>query len=226
MKESSSLLINYLKHQVKKRFEGEGTGHDWYHIQRVFRTATFIAKKEKADLFIVQSGALLHDIADHKFHQNHVEETEKSVRELLSSFHVEEEIIQRLLVLIGEISFKGANVPDVPSTPEAKIVMDADRLDAMGAIGIARAFAYGGWKQNMIHDPEVKPVLHHDFHSYKKGAGTTINHFYEKLLLLQNRLFTDTARQLGAKRHEFMEQYLQQFYVEWDEFKGIEADNP
>jgi uncharacterized protein len=208
-------IINHLYEEVKKRFTGEGTGHDWWHIQRVYNTASYIATHENADLFIVKAGALLHDIADHKFHENYEEVAKQQVKHLMEIGGADEKMIKIVNTLVNEISFRGAGVPDEPGTIEAKIVQDADRLDAMGAIGIARAFSYGGSKGRSIYNPGEKPGFHTDFESYRKSESSTLHHFYEKLLLLYDRLHTDTAKELGAGRNTFMKQYLEQFYVEW-----------
>jgi uncharacterized protein len=201
---------------MKKKFSGEGSGHDWWHIYRVWQNALFIAKYEAADLLVVQLGALLHDVADWKFYEGDETAGERIARRYLEDLQVAEPVIAQVCNIINEISFKGAGVATPMSTLEGKIVQDADRLDAIGAIGIARAFAYGGFKHREMHNPEVLPENHGSFEAYKKNAGPTVNHFYEKLLLLKDRMNTCTGRQLAAERHQYMLSFLEQFNQEWD----------
>lgn len=201
---------------IKKRFFGEGTGHDWYHIDRTRRNAVFIAEKEGADLLVVEMAALLHDIADHKFHNGDLDEGPKQAEVWLLNLGMEVATIEKIKTIISEVSFKGARVATPVSTLEAACVQDADRLDAIGAVGIARAFAFGGAHDRLLYDPEIKPTLHEDFDSYRHDRSGTIAHFYEKLLLLKDRMQTDTGKQLAAQRHAFMETYLNQFYREWN----------
>jgi len=208
-------IIEKTTEMIRTKFSGEGTGHDWWHMQRVFDIATKIAIEEKADLFIVQLGALLHDIADHKFHDNDHTVGPKKAKEWLDECKVTQEVQQKVLNIVKEISFKGANVETPMSSSEGKIVQDADRLDAIGAIGIARAFAYGGSKKREIYNPDVEPVLHSSFEKYKNSGGNTINHFFEKLLLLKNRMNTATGKKMADDRHHFMARYLDQFFAEW-----------
>ncbi|MFH1072483.1 MAG: HD domain-containing protein [Nanoarchaeota archaeon] len=207
-------VIRNTAEYVRKEMEGEGTGHDWWHVYRVWRTSTYIAKEEHADLFIVQLGALLHDIADWKF--NDEAAGAQVTRKWLASLHVEKEVISSVCQIVQDISFKGAGVTSNISTLEGKIVQDADRLDALGAIGIARAFAYGGYKRREIYNPNIKPERHETFEQYKKGTGSTINHFYEKLLLLKDLMNTETGRRMAEERHRYMEEYLDRFYREWN----------
>lgn len=202
---------------VKDLLTGEGSGHDWWHIYRVWKNSLHIASKEPgADLFIVELAALLHDIGDHKFHNGDETVGPRMVREWLEKLEVEEQLIQHICSIIKDLSFKGAGTTSAMATLEGRIVQDADRLDAIGAIGIARAFAYGGHKGRELYDPSVPPVLHDTFEAYKSGVAPTINHFYEKLLLLKDRLHTPTARVLAESRHQYMEQFLKQFYAEWE----------
>ncbi len=210
-------IINQTKEYVKKTLEGEGSGHDWWHIYRVWRNAIHISKSEKVNLFVVELAALLHDVADFKFHEGNEEKGPQVAREFLESLKVENLIIKQVEEIIRQVSFKGANVKEELSSMEAKIVRDADKLDAIGAIGVARAFAYGGKVARPLYDPTIKPKLHGSFEEYKKhGNSSTINHFYEKLLLLKNRLYTTSAKKIAEQRHKYMEKFLEQFYEEWE----------
>ena len=201
---------------VRKTLEGEGTGHDWWHIHRVRNTALELAREEQADLFVVELAALLHDIADWKFHGGDDKIAAKKTREWLESQGVNQETIAHVCDIVDNISFKGAGVGNKINTTEGKIVQDADRLDALGAIGIARAFAYGGSKSRPLYDPEQQATMHQSFDEYKKGASSTVHHFYEKLLLLKDRMNTEAGKKRAATRHAFIERYLQQFHAEWD----------
>lgn len=186
-------------------------------MYRVWQSAKTIADQEKdADKYVVELGALLHDIADWKFHDGDEEAGPKAAREWLESLDVNEAIILHIEDIIRTVSFKGAGVASNMKTLEGKIIHDADKLDAIGAIGIGRAFAYGGSKDRPMYDPNKKHTLHEDFESYKNDKGATINHFYEKLLLLKDRMYTKTARSMAQKRHEYMESFLEEFYAEWD----------
>ncbi len=209
-------LIQKIEAKVKEQFEGEGTGHDWHHIDRVRKNSLTLGEREGADLEVVNLGALLHDIADHKFHNNDLSVGPNTSRKLILEFGGTAELAERIAVLVAEISFKGAGVETPVSTIEAAVVQDADRMDAIGAIGIARAFAYGGSKHRAMYNPELRPNLHNDFQAYATDKGGTINHFYEKLLLLKDRMQTEAGREMAAERHVFMEQYLETFYAEWD----------
>ncbi|WP_303311541.1 HD domain-containing protein [Hymenobacter sp. BT730] len=202
---------------VRDKFLNEGSGHDWEHIRRVWQTARTLAQNTPtAQVEAVELGALLHDVADWKFHGGDEEAGPRAARQWLTGLKVEEATIQHVEAIIREISFKGLGVPTPMSTLEGELVQDADRLDAIGAIGVARAFAYGGHKGRPLHDPAVPPVEHYSFESYKKNTGPTINHFYEKLLHLRERLHTPAARAVAEERHAFMEQFLAQFLREWD----------
>ncbi len=202
---------------LKENFAGEATGHDWYHIRRVWNLSKSIADEEgDVDMFIVEMGALLHDIADHKFHGGDETVGPQRAAEYLNQYDIDEQSKQKIVQIVEEISFKGLGVATIMSTKEGEIVQDADRLDAMGAIGVARAFAYGGSKGRPIYDPLIKPVCHTSFAAYKTSTAPTLNHFYEKLLGLKDRLNTDTGRKEGERRHAFMEDFLQNFYRDWD----------
>lgn len=200
---------------IAREFESESSGHDWFHINRVRKMAIRIGSEEGSDPFITEMAALLHDLDDWKMtgSESHFPENAKK---WLSDLNVEAVISSRILNVIDEVSFKGAGVETPARTVEAAVVQDADRLDAMGAVGIARTFAYGGHKNRLIYDPAVPPVIHADFSSYKKSTAPTINHFFEKLLLLKDRMNTKTAKSIAEKRHIFMENYLEQFFDEWD----------
>ncbi|MFZ3054902.1 MAG: HD domain-containing protein [Minisyncoccales bacterium] len=209
-------IIKKISGEVKSRLDGEASGHDWWHVYRVWKNAKIIAKNEKADLFIVEIASLLHDIADWKFHQGDESVGPREAEKILSKYDIPENIINQVCEIIVSISFKGANVKSETKTIEGKIVQDADRLDAIGAIGIARAMAYGGYKNRPIYDPNKKPTLHKTKKAYMKNNGSSINHFYEKLLLLKNLMNTKTAKKLAKERHSFMEKYLDKFFEEWE----------
>lgn len=211
-------ILNYVKDLLKKKFLNESTGHDWWHIVRVFNNANYLSSQitEPHDKFVVQLGALLHDVADWKFHEGNEDEGPKQAALILKELEVESEVIKKVQQIIKEISFKGAHVQTKMSSLEGEIVQDADRLDALGAVGIARTFAYGGKSGKPLHDPDLKPVLHADFESYKKNQTTPINHFYEKLLLLKDRMNTKRAKKIAEKRHQYMEKFLEQFFAEWE----------
>jgi uncharacterized protein len=210
-------IIEQTTEYLQQKFAQEGSGHDWYHIERVWKLAKQIALKEgDADMFVVEMGALLHDIADHKFHGGDDTVGPKVAREFLRRFDIPEKQIDAIVQIVEEVSFKGAGVPTPMSTIEGAIVQDADRLDAIGAIGVARTFAYGGSKNRPIYDPNVKPICHTSFAAYKTSTAPTINHFYEKLLTLRDKMNTETAKKEAERRHAFMELFLQNFYTDWD----------
>jgi len=210
-------LISQTIHFVKNQLKNAEGGHDWFHIERVWKNSILIASKETtADVLIVQLGALLHDIADSKFHNGDETVGPRVARKFLEREQVDEHIIDHVVKIIENISFKGGNVNQHFKSLELDIVQDADRLDALGAIGIARTFNYGGFKNRAIYDPAIAPDLHMDKETYKKSDSPTLNHFYEKLLLLKDRMNTRTGKQLAQQRHNFMELYLTQFYAEWD----------
>lgn len=209
-------IINKTAEYVKNKLSGEGSGHDWWHVYRVWKTAVEIGKKENADLFVIQLAALLHDIADYKFYSGDDSIGPKKAREWLEKLEVDENIISHVCEIIKGVSFKGAGVKSEMKIKEGMVVQDSDRLDAIGAIGIARTFAYGGHKGNEIYNPDIKPKRHETFDQYKNNKGTTINHFYEKLLLLKDLMNTTTARKIAQERHKFMEQFLGRFFKEWE----------
>ena len=201
---------------VKETLKNAEGGHDWFHIQRVWNNAKLIAKNEAANLFIVELGALLHDIADSKFHNGDESVGPKVASEFLQKQEVSAEIINHVVKIIENVSFKGGNIQQKFNSIELEIVQDADRLDALGAIGIARTFNYGGFKGRALYNPEIEPDLNMTKEEYKASTAPTINHFYEKLLLLKDRMNTKTGKEIAKRRHEFMELYLEQFYAEWN----------
>lgn len=207
-------MIRETEKYVREAMEKDGSGHDWWHIWRVRNLALKIAEQEGGNLFLIEMAALLHDLDDWKIAG---ESNVSRVDNWLRNLELQPETRMKIRRIIDEVSFKGAGVETVPSSPEAQIVQDADRLDAMGAIGIARTFAYGGSRERLIFHPDIKPVNHNDFEEYKKNSGPTINHFYEKLLLLKDRLNTATAQKMAARRHRFMEDFLDEFFREWNE---------
>lgn len=200
---------------VKDKLNGEGTGHDWFHIERVYNNALQIQRQEGGNLFIVELAALLHDISDHKFNGGDFEKGGEVAKEILSRYGVTEDIQEAVADIINKVSFKGSDVKDEMSILEGMIVQDADRIDALGAIGIARAFAYGGAKQREIYNPDIPPQKHKTKEEYARGESHTINHFYEKLLLLEERMHTSYGKKLARERTIFMKQFLEQFYEEW-----------
>jgi uncharacterized protein len=202
---------------IEQKFAGEGSGHDWAHIRRVWLMARrLIAAYPEADTTVTELAALLHDIADWKFHGGDYEAGPRAARAWLESQGLPELLIVRIETIIREVSFKGLGVGTPVSSIEAAVVQDADRLDAIGAIGIARAFAYGGHAGRPLHDPAIAPVVHDSFASYQKNMAPTLNHFYEKLLHLKDRLNTDAGRVVAQERHAFMETYVARFLAEWD----------
>lgn len=201
---------------VKKELESAEGGHDWWHIESVWKNARLIATHEIADNFIVELAALLHDIADAKFHDGNENIGPQKAREFLESLSVNVDVVDHVENIIRNISFKGGNYKPSFHSVELAIVQDADRLDAMGAIGIARAFNYGGFKNREIYNPSIKPDMQMTKKVYKKSIAPTINHFYEKLLLLKDRMNTKTGKKLAEERHRFMEIFLEQFYNEWE----------
>ena len=213
---SPSHLIDRTVDHVRSALSGEGSGHDWWHVYRVWKMAQRIGQAEAADRLVVELAALLHDIADWKSQGGDSTVGPKVAGDWLRSLDVEPGVIEHVCRIIADISFKGAGVEQPGLSLEGQVVQDADRLDAMGAIGIARSLAYGGSKGRLIYDPAVKPEEHRSAQSYLKSGGTTVNHFYEKLLLLKDRMNTATGRTIAARRHQFMEDYLRRFFEEWE----------
>ena len=201
---------------VKERLQGAEGGHDWFHIERVYKNSLLIAESEECNLQVVKLGALLHDIADSKFHNGDETVGPKVAREFLENEKVNEETIIHVLNIIENISFKGGNFDKKFNSKELDIVQDADRLDALGAVGIARTFNYGGFKNRAIYNPSIAPNLNMSKDEYKNSEAPTLNHFYEKLLLLKDKMNTDSGKKIAKERHSYMEKFLSQFYAEWD----------
>jgi len=204
---------------VKQTLKNAEGGHDWFHILRVWNNAKLIAKNEPVDEFIVELGALLHDIADSKFYNGDETVGPKLAREFLEKENVPEDVIFHIENIITNISFKGGNFAQKFTSSELNVLQDADRLDAIGAIGIARCFNYGGFKNRPLYNPEIKPKLNQTKEEYKNSEAPTINHFYEKLLLLKDKMNTKTGKKIAEERHQYMETFLQQFYSEWNGLK-------
>ncbi len=209
-------LINNTILFVKNQLADAEGGHDWFHIERVYKNALLIAEGEACDLTVVKLGALLHDIADSKFHDGDESIGPKTARAFLESQNVKEDIILQVIAIIENISFKGGNFEKKFNSKELEVVQDADRLDALGAIGIARTFNYGGFKNRPLYNPNIQPNLNMSKEEYKSSEAPTLNHFYEKLLLLKDKMNTETGKKLAKKRHDFMVTFLSQFYAEWD----------
>ncbi|MGL2965344.1 HD domain-containing protein [Flavobacterium sp. XGLA_31] len=210
-----SIIDNTIRF-VKQQLETAEGGHDWFHIERVYKNALLIAEGEDCDLTVVKLGALLHDIADSKFHDGDETIGPKTARAFLENEKAEEDTIVQVIGIIENISFKGGNFEKEFHSKELEIVQDADRLDAIGAIGIARCFNYGGFKNRALYNPGMPPKLNMSKEEYKNSQAPTINHFYEKLLLLKDKMNTETAKKIALERHRYMENFLSQFYAEWD----------
>lgn len=208
-------LVDRVAAHIKARFQAESSGHDWHHISRVWRLARRIAEQEGADREVAELGALVHDIADWKFHGGDETLGPREAELLLVREGAPASVIEPVVEIVATISFKGAGVSTGMRTLEGKCVQDADRLDAIGAIGIARCFAYGGHAGRLIHDPEIPPVLHATAEAYKAARGTSLNHFHEKLFLLKDRMNTPSGRALAEERHLFMEDFVARFLAEW-----------
>ena len=208
-------LITTIANFAQKFHSTDTTGHDWWHIWRVWNLAKHLAQQEGANLFEVELAALLHDMDDHKMEGSDGENLPNASK-VLHSVKADGKLTESVLRIIREVSFKGAQVDTSPTSLEGCVVQDADRLDAIGAIGIARAFAYGGSKAREIYSPSEKPTLHASFEEYKSSKGCTLNHFYEKLLLLKDSLNTQTAKDIATKRHEYMQGFVEQFLDEWN----------
>ena len=209
-------IVNKTADYIKAKLIGERSGHDWWHVYRVWRSAVYIGKQEKADLFVVELASLLHDIADWKFQDGNDDVGPQLAKEWLEELAVDEIVISHVCQIIKDASFKGLGVTSKMKSIEGMIVQDADRLDAIGAIGIARAFAYGGAKGREMYNPEIKPEKHVSFEQYKNNKSSVVNHFYEKLLLLKELMNTATAKKIAEKRHKLMEEYLDNFFQEWE----------
>lgn len=213
---NSSDIISKTITFVKEKLTNAEGGHDWFHIERVYKNSILIAQEEVCDLTVVKLGALLHDIADSKFHDGDETIGPKTARAFLENEKVEEAVIDQVVKIIENISFKGGNQEKNFSSIELDIVQDADRLDAIGAIGIARTFNYGGFKNRALYDPNIAPNTKMNKEEYKNNTAPTINHFYEKLLLLKDKMNTASGKAIAVERHRYMEGFLSQFYAEWD----------
>ena len=209
-----SQLVERVAKYIRAKFEGEGSGHDWLHIERVWHLARHLAEKEGASQDVAELAALVHDIADWKFHDGDDTAGPRAARALLQSEGAEEAVIEEVVDIVATISYKGAGVTSRMKTLAGQCVQDADRLDAIGAVGIARCFAYGGHVGRPMYDPEIAPVLHQSAEAYKASQSTAINHFHEKLLLLKDRMNTASGRLLAEERHRFMEDFLVRFHAE------------
>lgn len=209
-------IINKTKGFVKETLADAEGGHDWFHILRVYNNAMRIAKEETIDEFIVALGALLHDIADSKFHNGDETVGPRIAREFLFKQNVDSMVIEHVVNIIENISFKGGNEAQNFKSKELDVIQDADRLDAIGAIGIARCFNFGGFKNRELYNPDIKPNLNMSKAEYKASNAPTVNHFYEKLLLLKDRMNTTTGKKMALVRHNYMLGYLEQFYIEWN----------
>lgn len=216
METIESPTVARIAEEIRRRFQAESSGHDWHHIHRVWKLARRIAEQEGANREIAELGALVHDIADWKFHDGDDSVGPREAERLLVSEGVAPPVIAAVVDIVATISYKGAGVRTGMKTLEGRCVQDADRLDAIGAIGIARCFAYGGHAGRPMHDPDTPPELHATAEAYKRSKGASLNHFYEKLFLLKDRMNTPTGRSLAAERHRFMEDYVAQFLREWE----------
>ena len=212
---TNNSLIEVTQAFVKQSLKNAEGGHDWFHIERVLKNAQLIAKTENVDLLVIALGALLHDIADSKFHNGDETVGPKIARDFLFKHNVDNLIIEHVIKIIENISFKGGNEKKIFTSRELDVIQDADRLDAIGAIGIARCFNYGGFKNRQLYNPEITPNLNMSKEEYKTSNSPTINHFYEKLLLLKDRMNTKTGKRIAEKRNQYMKEFLKQFYSEW-----------
>lgn len=213
--ETKQIITNTISF-VKETLKGAEGGHDFFHVERVYKNSLLIASEEDVDIFVVSLGALLHDITDSKFYKGDETIGSKKAREFLEGQKVEEDIIVHVENIIKNISFKGGNFKQQFKSKELDVIQDADRLDAIGAIGIARCFNYGGFKNRELYNPDIPPKLNMTKEEYKNSTAPTINHFYEKLLLLKDKMNTKTGKRIAEKRHLFMEEFLRQFFDEWN----------
>ena len=216
MTSTAEILINKTITYVKETLADAEGGHDWFHIERVYKNALLIAQTEKVNVTVVALAALLHDIADSKFHDGDDAIGPKTADTFLKTQNVSEAIKNHVVQIVANVSFKGGNATKTFHSKELEVVQDADRLDAIGAIGIARTFNYGGFKDRKINDPSIEPQLDMTPEEYKASTAPTMNHFYEKLLLLKDKMNTDTGKKIAQERHLFMEAFLEQFYAEWE----------
>jgi uncharacterized protein len=216
VKMNKEQIINQTANYIKSKLTGESSGHDWWHVYRVWKNAIRIGRDENVDLFVVELAALLHDIADWKFNDGNDDVGPQLSKEWLEKLAVDESVISHVCQIIKDASFKGSGVATKIKSIEGMVVQDADRLDAIGAIGIARTFAYGGAKGREMYNPNIGPNKHESAEQYKNNQSSSINHFYEKLLLLKELMNTATAKKIAEKRHKIVEDYLEQFFQEWE----------
>lgn len=216
LSESQLTQLNALKVLVQKRFANHGADHDWYHIERVYQLAVFLQSKEGGDLMLISCASLLHDISDHKLNGGILNDGGNVTRQILGDLGHDALFAAKVAEIVDGVSFKGAGVPDESTSLEMQIVRDADRLDAMGAIGIARAFHFGGSRNRPFFSPNQLPSQHTTFEAYSSDKSHTINHFHEKLLLLKDRLHTKAAKDMGERRHRLMENFVEEFYQDWN----------
>jgi len=221
-----TMLIDRTAAHIRQLLAADSSGHDWWHIWRVRQNALLIGREERADLVVVQLAALLHDIADWKFHGGDLQAGPRAARHWLESQQADAPLVDAVCDIIARLSFKGAGVPDQMPSLAGRVVQDADRLDALGAIGIARTFAYGGHAGRPIYDPGIPPQLHDSPEAYRGSTAPSLNHFYEKLLLLKDRMHTPTGRRLAAERHAFLELFLRQFHQEWQAATETDEEPP
>ena len=221
-------ILRRTEQYTREAMEGDGSGHDWWHVDRVRRMALRLAAEEGADPYVTELAALLHDVADHKLHGGDDSVGPRVAGDWLERMGADADTVGRVRTIIAELSFKGAGVPTPMSSVEGAVVQDADRLDAIGAIGIARTFAFGGSRGRPLHDPEAMPELHASFAAYRASQGPTTSHFHEKLLLLRDRMNTPAAKRIAAGRHRFLEEFLGRFMAEWEGRDGDAeyADRP
>ncbi|MBI9034299.1 MAG: HD domain-containing protein [Bacteroidales bacterium] len=216
MNSEQQLILDNVQLSVQQIMQGEGSGHDWWHIHRVVNNTRRICKSESCDPFITELAALVHDIGDHKLHKGDDTACRREITRLFKKLNLDLMLAEQIIEIVEQVSFKGALIDTPVQSIEAAVVQDADRLDAIGAIGIARTFAFGGNRNREIYNPEIPVELHDQFETYKNSSAPTINHFYEKLLLLKDQMKTESGKKIALQRHKFMLQYLEQFYNEWD----------
>lgn len=209
-------ILHVTTEYIRKTFQADSSGHDWWHIYRVVQLAKAIQKREGGNLFIIHMAALLHDLDDHKFKTESDDSEATLTIQWLSQLNIDKNINDHIISIVKNVSFRGSSELNKIATLEGQIVQDADRLDAIGAIGIARAFAFGGYKGTSIYDPTEKPDRTGSYEKFKLHKSSSINHFYEKLLLLKDRMNTESGQQIAESRHAFMKMFLEHFYVEWD----------
>lgn len=215
MTKQQKTIIQKVAREMKRRVAHEKSGHDWHHIRRVWENAQYLSRREKADMFIVELGALLHDIADHKFHNNDHTVGPREATKLLTRYKLDDDTIQRVAYIVGNVSFGKSGRKRNMETLEGQVVQDADRLDAAGAIAIARTFTYGGYRHRPIYNPKVKPHKQMSIAAANRGASS-LHHFYEKLLHIPELMNTRTGKRLATRRRKIIEQFLTEFHTEWE----------